>query len=186
MHTDHAADQKKNICYLVGLEAIGDSRSFAFDKIERMKYESPNELSALLLSGMAEVVEKAGGGDKWDAMDHVARQPLLTETTATLAQSLGSRIYAGLPSDEKRSIDLFCWAGCSMHKELNSLKGGNSAMMKWWTENSISPPVLFANKDNHATIQLSEIASGSAAAVQRALESSSRGGVKAAIETNGC
>lgn len=162
MHTDHAADQKKTFAIWSDWKQEAIRRSFGFDKIERMKYESPNELSALLLSGMVEVVEKAGGGDKWDAMDHVARQPLLTEMTATLAQSLGSRIYDGLPSDEKRSIDLFFWAGCSMHKELNSVKGGNSAMMKWWTENSITPPVLLANKDNHATIQLSEIASGSA------------------------
>ena len=32
--------------------------------------------------------------------------------------------------------------GCCMHKELNSVKGGNSFMMVWWVEAGATGPVL--------------------------------------------
>ncbi|KAG1736450.1 uncharacterized protein EDB91DRAFT_1292136 [Suillus paluster] len=65
-----------------------------------------------------------------------------------------------------------------MHKELNSIKGGNVAMMKWWADNGVPPPVLLANKDNTAMIQLAEMVDASAAAVRQPFEVSSRSGVK--------
>jgi hypothetical protein len=145
-----------------------------------MKELSPNELSILLLSAMTRVIGNVGGGEKWDSMDAVSRQPFLTEMMEEIAQTLGTEVLNSLPPEEKRSVELFFWAGCSMHKELNSVKGGNTAMMNWWAKNSITPPVLLANKDNDATIQLTEIVNASAVAVQRALETSTRGGVKAA------
>lgn len=67
-----------------------------------------------------------------------------------------------------------------MHKELNSVKGSNMAMMAWWRKNSISAPTLLANKDNDAMLKLAEIVNGLDAIVKCALEASSFGGVKAA------
>jgi hypothetical protein len=82
----------------------------------------------------------------------------------------------GLPDDERRAAEFLVRAGCCMHKDLNSVKGGNTAMMDSWELNGFERPMLLANKDNAATLQQpSETVTG----VQlRALEVSGRGGVK--------
>lgn len=180
MHTDHANDQKKTYRIWQEWKRRVICSSYGFKRVEKMKDDSPNELSILLLSEMSQVIDRVGGGEKWDTMDAAARQPLLTEMMEHISQTLGAEVLESLPPEERRSVELFFWAGCSMHKELNSVKGGNTAMMNWWAENGVSAPILLANKDNDATIQLTEIVNASALAVQRALESSSRGGVKAA------
>lgn len=141
---------------------------------------SPNEHSILLISEMSQVIDQVGGGEKWDTMDAAACQPLLMEMMEHISQTLGAEVLESLPPEERRSVELFFWAGCSMHKELNSVKGGNTAMMNWWAENGVSTPILLVNKDNDATIQLTEIVNASALAVQQALELSLHGGVKAA------
>ncbi|KAG1820672.1 hypothetical protein EV424DRAFT_1539348 [Suillus variegatus] len=87
-----------------------------------------------------------------------------------LALTLGTKIYDSLPDKEKCFVNLFFWAGCSMHKELNSVKGGAAAMAQWWSESSITPPVLLANKDNATTLQLAEVIAGSDAAVKHAFK----------------
>jgi hypothetical protein len=51
-----------------------------------------------------------------------------------------------LSDDEKRILKLFIWAGCGCHKDLNTVHGGNTAMMTWWKENQVEPPVLLANR----------------------------------------
>lgn len=48
-----------------------------------------------------------------------------------LTWTLGEEVYEALPEAGKRDLDLFVWAGCSMHKDLNSVKGGNKAMMSY-------------------------------------------------------
>lgn len=47
-----------------------------------------------------------------------------------IAHSIGSEVIVSLLVDERRSVELFFWAGCSMHKELNSVKGGTTTMMR--------------------------------------------------------
>ncbi|KAF8572907.1 hypothetical protein K439DRAFT_1625448 [Ramaria rubella] len=51
---------------------------------------------------------------------------------------------------EKEVIDWFVCCGCCMHKELNTVKGGNSQMMKWWDKNGIPGPIKLMNQDNAA------------------------------------
>ena len=34
-----------------------------------------------------------------------------------------------LSDDEKHVLKLFIWAGCGCHKDLNTVRGGNAAMM---------------------------------------------------------
>ena len=43
-----------------------------------------------------------------------------------------------------------------MHKDLNCVKGGNEAMMRWWEKNNEQGPILLANQDNAAVIQQAE------------------------------
>jgi hypothetical protein len=52
-------------------------------------------------------------------------------------------------------------------------------MMAWWDENGIPGPILLANKDNAAVLQHISDSSDPTSVEQRALDASSRGGVKA-------
>lgn len=40
-----------------------------------------------------------------------------------------------------------------MHKELNSIKGGNAALKLYWKSRNLHGPILLLNKDNLATLQ---------------------------------
>jgi len=66
---------------------------------------------------------------------------------------VGETEYGTLSEEEQRSLDFFIWVGCGCHKDLNTVKGGNVAMMAWWLENDIEGPILLANKDNAAVLQ---------------------------------
>ncbi|KAG2337689.1 hypothetical protein BDR05DRAFT_1004857 [Suillus weaverae] len=180
MHTDHASDQKKTCRLWKEWKHRVICASYGFEHIEKMKCDAPIDLCAILLQATQEIINSLGGSKKWDALDVDSCRPYVTEMMEGLALRFSEGILAALPDEEHRSVELFFWAGCSMHKELNSVKGGNVAMMKWWVDNGVPTPVLLANKDNAATIQLAEMVDASAAAVRRAFEVSSRGGVKVA------
>jgi hypothetical protein len=47
---------------------------------------------------------------------------------------LGKGIYKDFPEVEQDDLMLFIWVGCSMHKEMNSMKGGNKAMRDLYEE----------------------------------------------------
>ena len=53
-------------------------------------------------------------------------------------------------------------------------------MMAWWEENNVTPPILLANRDNAAVIQHAENIEEPTVAEQRALDTSTCGGVKLA------
>lgn len=76
-------------------------------------------------------------------------------------------------------MDLFIWAGCCMHKELNSVKHANLFMIKYWHDN-IPPPVLMPNKDNQSALtDLEDPSEALTSAELWALNISTSGGVKA-------
>ncbi|KAI0039142.1 hypothetical protein FA95DRAFT_1453394, partial [Auriscalpium vulgare] len=94
---------------------------------------------------------------------------------------LGKEAYGDLPEEKKRELDLFIWCGCCMHKELNSVKGGNRAMQEFWTTHNIPGPIPLANRDNAVTLEgIAEGAEALTAAEMRAQEVTSCGGVKTA------
>src|SRR3954451_23780862 len=98
-----------------------------------------------------------------------------------LVLELGKESFVMLSDDEEHALKLFIWAGCGCHKDLNTVRGGNAAMMAWWGENGVTPPVLLANKDNAAVLKdLLPDSNTVMPAQERALEKSTRGGAKAA------
>src|SRR4051794_17842477 len=97
-----------------------------------------------------------------------------------LVIELGKDAYQKLSDDEKRFLKLFIWAGCGCHKDLNTARSGNRAMELWWDKNGIPGPILLANKDNKAVLNMEELDSDTLTPAQeQALEMSARGGVKA-------
>src|SRR5438876_11283358 len=68
-----------------------------------------------------------------------------------------------------------------MHKDLNSIKGGNKKMMEGWAGLGVQGPVQLANRDNDAVIDgIADAAETLTPAEQRAMDITACGGVKAA------
>jgi hypothetical protein len=86
---------------------------------------------------------------------------------------LGEDWFNALTPVEQRYASLFIWGGCCMHKEMNSVKGGNAQMIAWWLENNLEGPMKLYNRDNSAAAAIS-----GDAARERASEVSQAGGVK--------
>ena len=83
-----------------------------------------------------------------------------------------------LPEQERELLLEITFSGCCGHKDLNAFKYGIAKLTKGWEERNVTPPILLANKANSATIRLGT--DSDSAAVQEAIDSSSRGGIKAA------
>ncbi|CDO75906.1 hypothetical protein BN946_scf184768.g8 [Trametes cinnabarina] len=191
MGGDHAADQlkttnlietwKKDITHLVlGRDHLHEN------------LDSPASLSTLgrlLQHAAASAVSIAGGGTAWAALPADVQMASMVESTKQATMDLGRDLYEALPDEEKRPLNLFLRVGCTMHKDLNSVKGGNAAMMAAWTDLELKPPILLANKENASAlrdIDVDAVIGASSlllnedltAAELRALESSARGAVK--------
>ncbi|KAF8231422.1 hypothetical protein L208DRAFT_1277192, partial [Tricholoma matsutake] len=57
-----------------------------------------------------------------------------------------------LSDQEGQDSQFFIWAGCCMHKEMNSLKGGACTMAEFWGKADLIGPLKLMNKDNAAAI----------------------------------
>ena len=55
-----------------------------------------------------------------------------------------------LSDKEKAIFKLFVWVGCGCHKDLNTVLGGYIALIKFWADNGLEPPVLLPKKLNEA------------------------------------
>lgn len=175
MNGDHANDQKKTVRLVREWKDSVYRMRLGYDAILEMTFA---KISEILSEDEAKTVEAMGGQSVWEKMSSDEKRATNGDMMEAVALRLGTEAFERLSEAEKREIDLFFWAGCSMHKELNSVKGANAAMMLWWASHDIPGPILLANKDNDATIRLAEIAETATAAVKRALEVSSCGGVK--------
>ncbi len=67
---------------------------------------------------------------------------------------LGQKEFDKLLEKEKRYIDLFLWAGCCMHKDMNAFKGGCFEMGSFWVEQGLLRPLKLFNCDNAAAADL--------------------------------
>ncbi|KAI0047122.1 hypothetical protein FA95DRAFT_1492966 [Auriscalpium vulgare] len=176
LNTNHAANQQK----LYRLACMWKAECLHAELGRASLIARPTEdLIAMLLETNRKKVGDAGGEAAWDALS--AEQKTVREVSAmkNLSLRLGKEAYGNLPDEKKRELDLFIWCGCCMHKELNSVKGGNQAMQDFWAAHNIPGPIPLANRDNTATLQsIADDAEASTAAEVRAQEVTSCGGVK--------
>jgi hypothetical protein len=61
----------------------------------------------------------------------------------------GKMEFEKLTDEQKKSLFLFIWVGCGMHKDMNAGKGGDAAMEECWKV------LLLHGKRNWQTYQLS-------------------------------
>jgi hypothetical protein len=113
MHTDHAEDQKKLVQLVKALKEVYEREGRGEDELLSM---SMVELMPILLEVGQHTVEHAGGPDLWNTLSKEEQDAHMHESHRALYYEYG----------QKQFEDLFLWAGCCMHKELNLVKGGNT------------------------------------------------------------
>ncbi|KAJ3505373.1 hypothetical protein NMY22_g17609 [Coprinellus aureogranulatus] len=165
---DHAADQKKNHKISrswkeeVTETRIGTEAVLALPVPERL---------AELAKRKVEAIDSIGGVDAWEALSE-REQDLVN---AEILRTFGREKMAEMDEEDQRQLTLFIRTGCCMHKDLNTVKGGDEAMKAWWVTSGNTPPIILPNKDNAAVINLAKNLDNPTKAEKRALESSKRG-----------
>ncbi|KAF8233813.1 hypothetical protein L208DRAFT_875776 [Tricholoma matsutake] len=139
MHTDHAEDQKKLVHLVQALKQASKRESQGEKALLSMEVV---QLMPILVQVGQNTVERAGGPEAWNSLSEDEQNK---ESYQALCQEQGCKQFEALSEEEQCSVDLFLWAGCCMHKELNSVKGGNVHMMAWWGENKVIGPVKLMN-----------------------------------------
>jgi hypothetical protein len=137
------------------------------------------DVDAAFEHGQKEMIKQAGGKEAWDLLSPDQRRNLSAGMIKQVLISLGGSEYSDLTEEQRRELDFFVWVGCGCHKNTNTVLGGHVAVMKWWGENNLPGPVLLANKDNTAVLCTLDPDSEPTAAHEHALQSSTRGGIKA-------
>ncbi|HEY1870913.1 MAG TPA: hypothetical protein VGG71_07635, partial [Chitinophagaceae bacterium] len=149
MHTDHCAKEKKDVRLLEQEKIFATYQSLGEDQIAE---KSNEELLPYFLEAQKKMFDLAGGKKKWDMLSEEEKTERHAVSMEQLTKDLGKDHYEKLSDDEKQILKLFIWAGCGCHKDLNTVRGGNTAMMAWWKDNHVEPPVLLANRDNAAIL----------------------------------
>jgi hypothetical protein len=170
MNTDHAEDQKKLFRLF---EAWKASCEREMRGEEALLSASLAEIIPLLWKEVEQNIVAVGGMAAWEALPPDERQSREVAAYRRVCSNLGEDELDKLTPEQRRYAALFIWGGCCMHKEMNSVKGGNARMMAWWSENNLEGPMKLYNRDNSAAATL-----GGDAARERASEVSQAGGVK--------
>ena len=94
----------------------------------------------------------------------------------------GKEQFETLPDKEKRFLQLFIWAGCGCHKDLNTVWEGYVAMSEHWKELDVKRHIVLANKDNDPIVKehtkAKEKGTEPTPAQERAFYQSMRGAIK--------
>ncbi|KAJ3964415.1 hypothetical protein EV361DRAFT_955963 [Lentinula raphanica] len=160
-HSDHAADQQKLFVLMKKWKQQLDREKRGERAIRGL---TDNEYVCLVFQGSQVLVQKAGGPVGWEQLSFEERSQRIMDMKKQLTKDIGEAEFQRLSDVEKSEVDLFLWAGCCMHKEMNAFKGGCVGLDEFWDEHpEISSPLPLPNRDNAATIQL---ASGTAAATR--------------------
>ncbi|KAJ2977047.1 hypothetical protein NUW54_g11471 [Trametes sanguinea] len=188
---NHAADQIKTHGLLASWKKEMTYRFLARNHLGTSEPGKPAgaALQKLITAASTAAVDASGGPDAWAVLSPEAQTAIYIDKINAATATLGKSLYESLPAEERRPLDLFIRLGCAMHKDLNSVKGGSSAMAMAWGELGTTPPLLLTNKENTSALKgvdLDVLAAASSllstedltAAELRALESSTRGGVK--------
>ena len=180
MNTDHCAKEKKDA------QKMEELKKWAVDQHlgETAMFEkSMEEINELYRKGEKEMIRIAGGDNKWKTLSPVIQAEKYAHMLEKVGADLGKEAFEMLSDHERRTLRLFIWAGCGCHKDLNTVRGGYTAMSQWWEANEYEGPILLANRDNDPVLQEREAAieggDTTTLAQDRAFEKTTRGAIKA-------
>ncbi|THH17058.1 hypothetical protein EUX98_g9199 [Antrodiella citrinella] len=145
VHSDHAQDQKKNAKNLEAWKKASD-REVRGEEI--MKSLPSEELLPMLCDAVNSEVTAIGGREVWDALPQQEMEAHAVRAYQKVCAAVGQKAYEAMTQEDKDQADLFITAGCCMHKDLNTVKGGNERMMGMWKREGLTPPLVLPNRDN--------------------------------------
>ncbi|EJD03197.1 uncharacterized protein FOMMEDRAFT_156580, partial [Fomitiporia mediterranea MF3/22] len=143
-HGDHAEDQKAKHRLLGEWKAEMTRRELGV----RFLDEIPDEQREDAILEAQTCKKEEMGEERWNLLNE-------QETLKELVDFFADEAFLQLTEDERRRLKLWIWTGCDMHKDLNAVKGGDSAMREKWKEMKDSP-VILANRDNAAVLSVFE------------------------------
>jgi hypothetical protein len=149
MNTDHCAKEKKDAYEMEELKKWAVNQRL---REETMLEKSLPEIYELQMGAQRKMVQAAGGQQKWEALSEATKAEKRAKMVENVVQELGKGAFELLDPHEKHLLQLFIWAGCGCHKDLNTVQGGYMAMEKWWKEHNVEGPVLLANQDNEMVL----------------------------------
>jgi hypothetical protein len=150
MNSDHCAKEKKDARMLEELKNWAVEQSLGEDAIFEL---TTQQIDGLFEKAEKEMIKNAGGKKKWDKLAESARSTKKAGMMENILSDLGKKELEKLPEDKRRILQLFIWAGCGCHKDLNTIRAGYMAMSEWWKGEGLEGPVLLANRDNDPIIQ---------------------------------
>jgi hypothetical protein len=150
MNTDHCAKEKKDAYEMEELKKWAVNQHLGE---EAMLEKSLQEIYRLQMNAQRKMTQATGGQQKWEALPEAIKAEKRAKMVENVVQELGKGVFELLDPHEKRLLRLFIWAGCGCHKDLNTVRGGYTAMEKWWKEHHIEGPVLLANRDNDMVLE---------------------------------
>ncbi|KAJ2916131.1 hypothetical protein MD484_g4288, partial [Candolleomyces efflorescens] len=150
MNTDHASGEQASFDLMKTwkqketVKTIGEQEILKTNLIE---------LKAFLNDRKASLIDGLGGPGVWNGLDDLTQSKHEARLMEELKEEIGNKAYSALPVNAREALNLFVWAGCCMHKDQNSFKGGADAMGKFWETSGLPQPILLANKSNAAKVR---------------------------------
>lgn len=150
MNSDHCAKEKKDARMLQELKNWAVEQSLGEDAIFEL---TTWQIDELFEKAQKEMIKNAGGKKKWDNLSESAKSTKQAGLMENILSDLGKKELEKLPEDQRRILQLFIWAGCGCHKDLNTIRAGYMEMSEWWKRKGLEGPILLANRDNDSIIQ---------------------------------
>ncbi|KAF8808752.1 hypothetical protein BYT27DRAFT_7222765 [Phlegmacium glaucopus] len=154
---------------------------------ENMLDMSFEEVAEHFKKAEEKMIRKAGGPHKWKNIPDIKKAERKAAMIEEAVAELGKEAFNDLSDEEKCIFQIFIWAGCGCHKDLNTVRGGYLAIVNWWNENKseeVECPILLANCDNDPVVQerVAALEQGDTPtpAQERAFHKSTHGGIKTA------
>jgi len=122
---------------------------------------------------------EAGGSTAFSNLPIVNQEDLLASEYQKRVWAIGKAEFDQAEPNLKQDISCVVHGGCCAHKDMNASKGGATAMSAFWKANpELTPPVKLFNKDNDATVSLSDPSGEILEAEQRAISITEAGAIK--------
>ncbi|CUA67986.1 Myosin-10 [Rhizoctonia solani] len=138
--TDHAADQKRLVELMREWKRRVDRQVRAVPVLRGMSTEEQLNVLSTQLDNAQDSIQD------WRALPEEEQSVLMHDAWLALAIQLGDEEFKKMSSESQFEADLIAWTGCCMHKELNAVKGGVSAMSSIWKAIGSKPPISLPNK----------------------------------------
>ncbi|KAF8601835.1 hypothetical protein BDV93DRAFT_445204 [Ceratobasidium sp. AG-I] len=138
--SDHASDQMKLFELLCEWKRHCDCEIRGYAVLEAMSKD--DQLQAL----SAHLEQACNNITGWDSLGSENQGTLLHDAWRILAVQRGELEFNELDQTVQDDVSFFGRTGCCMHKELNAVKGGASAMAAAWKSLGTSAPIALQNK----------------------------------------